>query len=721
MKRLPFSRMFALMAALVFALSASAYDFVANGFYYNITSSNTVEVTSNPSQYSGDVTIPSTVTYSGKTYQVTAIAEGAFQSCTDLTAVIIPNTVITIRQDAFNGCSALEQVIIGSGVAAIGGGAFKNCHYSALVCLATTPPAIESDSFDVWYYSGNAATQVKYYVPEGCVSAYETAEGWSSFKWYIYEFTFDFFVNDLFYKITGDRTVEVALNPFGPRSYIGSVSIPLMTSYNGTVYRVTGIGDMAFQECTYLTGVTIPTSVTYIGEQAFNFCGGLTSIDIPNSVTTIGNFAFSLCFSLTSVAIGSGVTSIGDAILGGCTALANITVASGNPVYDSRNNCNAIIETASNTLVAGCNTTVIPNTVTAIGFAAFDFSGITSITIPNPVTRIEDLAFYYCPALTSVTIGSGVTSIGGGAFSDCSALTNVVCLATTPPEIFTFDGIGPAFDDNTYSNATLTVPRGCKAAYQAADGWQNFTTIREISYDFAMNGICYKITGSNTVEVTENPALYSGNVNIPSTVSYGGKTYQVTGIGAYAFEACTGLTSVAIPASVTYIGDAAFTSSGGLTTVIIPASVTTIGWYAFSYCDHLTSVTIGSGVASIGGYAFTECPALTSVTCLAATPPTITQDVFDSLTYGNATLKVPSASVTTYRSATGWKLFTHVIGVVSKGDLTGDGFVNVADVTTLISYILNSVPVSLDMADMNNDGQVNVADVTALIQIVLNN
>ena len=717
MKRLPFSRMFALMAALVFALSAGAYDFVANGFYYNITGTNTVEVTSNPSQYSGDVTIPSTVTYSGKTYQVTAIAEGAFQSCTDLTAVIIPNTVITIRQDAFYGCSALECVIIGSGVTAIGHRAFKNCHYSALVCLATTPPAIESDSFDTQFVDGNKTGPVVFLIPRGYKDTYDTDERWSNC--YLSDNAFDFFVNGIFYNITDERTVEVAKSPYYSNWYKGSVSIPSMTSYNGTVYRVTGICDEAFYNCLYLTSVTIPTSVTTIGSYAFAFCIGLTEIAIPNTVTTIGDYAFGACSGLISMSIGSMVTSIGENIFASCTALANITVANDNPVYDSRNNCNAIIETASNTLVASCINTVIPNTVTAIGAWVFAASGITSITIPNSVTTIGDYAFVASNDLASVTIGSGVTSIGYAAFSDCSALTNVVCLATTPPEIITERF--PTFDDNAYSNATLTVPRGCKATYQAAAGWRHFTTIKEISYDFAVNGICYNITGTNTVEVTENPALYSGNVNIPSTVTYGGKTYQVTGIGAYAFEACTGLTSVAIPASVTYIGDAAFTSCGGLTTVIIPASVTTIGWYAFSYCDHLTSVTIGSGVTSIGGYAFTECPALTSVTCLAATPPTITQDVFDSLTYGNATLKVPNASMAAYRAATGWKLFTHVIGVASKGDLTGDGFVNVADVTTLISYILNSVPVSLDMADMNNDGQVNVADVTALIQIVLNN
>ena len=278
--------------------------------------------------------------------------------------------------------------------------------------------------------------------------------------------------------------------------YSGNVAIPISVTYNGNIYSVTSIGSKAFIECSGLTSVTIPNSVTSIGggaffgcsgltsvtignsvtsigSEAFRYCSGLTSVTIPNSVTSIGNYAFSGCSGLTSVTIGnsvtsiadeafygcsglksvtipSSVTSIGSTAFCGCSGLTNISVASGNAKYDSRNNCNAIIETASNTLIAGCKNTIIPNSVTTIGDFAFaacsslanvtipnsvttigqgafhSCSGLTSVTIPNSVTTIDVSAFLDCTGLTSVTIGNSVTSIGNYAFWGCSGLTSIV-------------------------------------------------------------------------------------------------------------------------------------------------------------------------------------------------------------------------------------------------------------------------------------------------------
>ncbi len=175
------------------------------------------------------------------------------------------------------------------------------------------------------------------------------------------------------------------------------------------------------------TEITILDSVTSIGEFAFSGCSGLPSIVIPDGVTSIGKDAFWDCSGLTSIVIPDSVTSIGVYAFSGCSGITSISVDANNPRYDSRNNCNAIIETKTNTLIAGCKNTIIPDSVTSIGkYAFYGCSELTSIVIPDGVTSIEYGAFYGCSGLTSIVILDGVTSIGKDAFSDCSGLTSIV-------------------------------------------------------------------------------------------------------------------------------------------------------------------------------------------------------------------------------------------------------------------------------------------------------
>ena len=213
----------------------------------------------------------------------------------------------------------------------------------------------------------------------------------------------------------------------------------------------------SFDELIYFTGLT--------GIGNFAWCSNLSSIKIPNTVTTIGTDAFAGC-GLTSFTLPKSVVVYGDGPEGGlgalkdCRNLTSIMVEDGNTKYDSRENCNAIIETATNTLVSGCKNTVIPKTVTSIGYQAFRGSDISDIEIPNSVTSIGYRAFWYA-SLTSVKIPGSVTKIGDYAF-DCSSLTSV-SIAVKTPLIIT---------ETTFSNkanTTLYVPVGSKAAYEAAD------------------------------------------------------------------------------------------------------------------------------------------------------------------------------------------------------------------------------------------------------------
>lgn len=355
--------------------------------------------------------------------------------------------------------------------------------------------------------------------------------------------------------------------------YQGNIVIPSSVTYNNKSYSVTKIGIWAFCDCNKLTSVTIPNSVTRIGECAFKGCSGLTSVTIPNSVKIIDANAFYGCENLTSVTMGNSVNYIFDVAFAGCTrltsiefpntlhyigtqafrsckftslvipdsvtfigekafegsidSLTSIVVASGNTKYDSRNNCNAIIETDSNSLIVGCRNSIIPNSVTGIGKSAFSYcTGLTSITIPNSVTSIGEEAFRSCTGLTSVTIpnsvtsigsyaflgcgmtsliipnsvasigdyafrncrgltsviiGNSVTTIGGGAFCLCTSLTSVTCCASIPPIMGnSLSGEKPFYRVDC-SHISLYVPAQSVAAYQAADQWKNFNPIQPIS------------------------------------------------------------------------------------------------------------------------------------------------------------------------------------------------------------------------------------------------
>jgi hypothetical protein len=201
--------------------------------------------------------------------------------------------------------------------------------------------------------------------------------------------------------IAKGKVAEVISN--SKKKYRGVVEIPASVMHDGEEYTVSKIADNAFESCVSLSSVTIPNSVTSIGESAFSGCRSLISLVIPKSVTSIGSQAFYGCYGLTS-----------------------IKVESGNKYYDSRNDCNALIESSSNTLIVGCNNSTIPNSVISIGNYAFqNCTGLTSIIIPNSVITIGSNAFSGCSNLTSITIPNSVTTIGGNAFSGCIGLTSL--------------------------------------------------------------------------------------------------------------------------------------------------------------------------------------------------------------------------------------------------------------------------------------------------------
>ncbi len=195
---------------------------------------------------------------------------------------------------------------------------------------------------------------------------------------------------------------------------------------------VTSFGERAFQHCTDLTSVVLPIGMTGTGNYTFSDCTGLTSVVIPEGITSIDAMAFYNCINLTSITIPASVTSIRSAAFACCSSLTSITVEKGNSVYHSDGNC--LIQTASKTLVAGCKNSIIPvdGSVTSIGESAFEGStGLTSIAIPNSVTSIDGYSFYKCTGLTSIEIPACVTSIYGYAFNSCKNLKSITYKGTT--------------------------------------------------------------------------------------------------------------------------------------------------------------------------------------------------------------------------------------------------------------------------------------------------
>ena len=211
-----------------------------------------------------------------------------------------------------------------------------------------------------------------------------------------------------------------------------------------------------------LTSVIISNGITTIGSDAFGFCHSLTSVTIGKDVQTISQLAFEFCENLTSINLPRKLTNIYSSAFSGCSGLTSIKVENGNTKYDSRNNCNAVIETSTNKLVCGCKNTIIPNTVKIIAESAFYYcTGLTSITIPYGVISIGLSAFRNCSGLTSISIPNSVTSIGGYAFHSCSSLSSI----TIPNSVL-------VINDNTFYNCSgltsIIIPDGMNSIGQYA-------------------------------------------------------------------------------------------------------------------------------------------------------------------------------------------------------------------------------------------------------------
>ena len=517
---------------------------------------------------------------------VTTIGPSAFQGCTSLKSIKIPNSVISIEGKAFSTCSALTSLDLGTSVQYLGKNAFSDCYGLTQLYIPPSLNLIDCEAFKDCYYLKEInldkdVTELTLYagafdgcdalatitclppnpplldnrqdgfneailnrtilqVPHSRLSAYQEADEWLRFS-NIQSLDYDLVVNGIYFLRTDNENASVVSKDNKRNSYRGDVVIPEMVNFDGEDLKVTAIANSAFQYCSNLTSVTIPSSVTTIGGRAFAK-SGIKNIDIPNSVTEIGPYAFSesslnkitlsnniteikngtfgAC-SLGSITIPDKVTSIGDSAFFMCHELGSITIPNSvtkigllaftysslgsvtipNSVTDigvmafaatklkSVNLPNSItyIEQGLFSLCTNLENIVIPNSVKEIKAQAFTHCwALKKMVIPDSVERIGSMAFYWCTHLDTLVIGSGIKSIGDWAFNSPSIpggggeffnAIESITCLATTPASMVADAF-----ESSYSTSRLIVPQGSLLKYKNANGWKKFVYIKTTCY-----------------------------------------------------------------------------------------------------------------------------------------------------------------------------------------------------------------------------------------------
>ena len=493
MKKLLFLFILMLSPMLV---SADAVEI--GGIYYNLTEGTKVaELTKNPQQYNGDITIPESVEHEGITYSVTKIGYSAFANCTGLTSVMIPSSVMIIGQMAFDGCSSLNSATIPGSVSSIEAWAFHACTSLSSIAIPNSVTSIGNRAFQ------DCSSLTSIIIPNSVMSI-----GYNAFQ-----------------NCTSLTSVTISnsVTSIGESTFQNCFSLASVTIPNS----VTKIDGLAFRNCSNLASVTLPNSVTEICKEAFCNCTSLASISIPNSVTRIERHAFAACNALTSVTIGNGVKIIEGHAFYGCDAVTSVHISDlesfckisfgdswSNPLYFAHHFILNGVEVKD---------LVIPNSVTSIGdYTFYRCSDLASITIPNSVTNIERYAFAYCSGVTSITIGSKVESIGSYAFNECQMLSNLYCYAENVPKTQSY-----AFRNINIGDVTLHVPAASLSKYQAAGPWKNFKEIVALSPQDDYLPFVDMGKQWNVVSTVANPnsSCHFERYRISEEIERDGKTY----------------------------------------------------------------------------------------------------------------------------------------------------------------------------------------------------
>lgn len=446
-----------LVVLLTDVFVAYAYDtdvFIVNDIQYNVLSET--ERTASVNGYINNpqyVDIPESVNKNGKVYSVVCIASNAFEKCNSIVSVKIPDTVTSIWHWSFSGCSSLKSVSIPNSVKMIGSGVFEGC---------SSLPYI--------------------FIPSSVTEIYDCFSGCSSLE------SINVADDNMYYcsldgiLYTKDKTNILRC----PQAKVGLVEISnnVLTINDNCFYgcallksvyipdSVIEIGDAAFADCSSLDTIELPNLLCRLGADAFFRCISLSQIQIPSTVSEIKKYTFAACFSLSTVDLPCSVTKIGDHAFCQCYSLSSIKLS---------NDITYIGEGAfANTSLTSI---IIPNLVTKISDSLFlGCSSLISVTIPNSITEIGESAFLFCSMLNSICIPKTVTNIGYGAFHECISLKNIYTLPENPPSIGYnyYDPSDSSCFEDISENVNLYIPSGKKNIYSSTEGWSGFTNFIEM-------------------------------------------------------------------------------------------------------------------------------------------------------------------------------------------------------------------------------------------------
>ncbi len=512
------------------------YDFEVDGIYYSLISGSDSTVMVMPKgqfgypDLSGSVVIPATVTHNGKDYTVTEIGESAFEFCGAITSVTFPNTLTTISYRAFAGCVSLTHVEFPESLKNIISDAFCNC--TGLQGDLVIPGNIEILGGGA--FSGCDSIKTVYFYPK------ELSSEGNPFPMSVEQI----FLTDSLQAIPArffrglnnltSLTIPKSVKSIGQYAFEGCTGLkqltwnavrPTLGLYNSlppsaNIEQLTFGDEVEYipdfiAEGSKITSIVIPNSVKEISTAAFKDCANLASVTLGNSLTILCNQVFMNCSQLTSITIPASVSDIFTGKYGtfrGCSNFSSINVEVGNSVFNSQDNCNAIIMTETNELIVGCNNTIIPNSVKIIGSYAFEnCNEITHVVLPDELTTINSGAFSGCTGLSEITIPMTVLDIKDQAFSNCTGLDKITSLALRPPRITsgnngTFYGVS--------KDIPVYVPKESIQTYWIASGWSDF------NYFYALNETC-DVNNDGVVDIVDVNMVINAMLGKPFDIPTG--------------------------------------------------------------------------------------------------------------------------------------------------------------------------------------------------------